>query len=45
MAIFLSEEWLEELAATNSNLPKQKEVDGRVKFVLLLLRLEEFSFV
>jgi len=44
MAIFLSEEWLEELVATNSNLPKQKEVDGGVKFVITSTPLGKIQF-
>ena len=44
MAVFLSEEWLEELAETNSNLPEQKEVDGRVKFVITSTPLGKIQF-
>ena len=44
MAIFLSEEWLEELAETNSNLPEQKEVDGKVKFVITSTPLGKIQF-
>ena len=44
MAIFLSEEWLKELAETNSNLPEQKKVDGRVKFVITSTPLGKIQF-
>ena len=44
MAVFLSEEWLEELAETTSNLPEQKEVDGRVKFVITSTPLGKIQF-
>jgi len=44
MAIFLSEEWLKELAETNSNLPEQEKVDGRVKFVITSTPLGKIQF-
>ena len=44
MAVFLSEEWLKEFAETNSNLPEQKKIDGRVKFVVTSTPLGKIQF-
>ena len=44
MSVFLSEEWLEELGKSISDLPKQKGVDGKVKFVITSSPLGKVQF-
>ena len=44
MSVFLSEEWLEEFRESTSDLPKQKGVDGKVKFVVTSSPLGKVQF-
>ena len=44
MSVFLSEEWLQEFKEMTSDLTKQKEVNGRVKFVITSTPLGKIQF-
>ncbi|CAI8323848.1 MAG: Uncharacterised protein [Acidimicrobiales bacterium AG-410-I20] len=44
MSVFLSEEWLEEFRKSISDLPKQKGVGGKVKFVITSSPLGKVQF-